>query len=121
MSSLPPLINTEDELIADLRSYQARLPGAGEDLTDEGRALAPRWRQHLSNMGQTRLAALSDVEIMIVYFQCELTGKIHQEISEGAAIVRQLRDHLEYLRYQSNCPPSVIGKIQGEILKLTLI
>ena len=118
MSSSHPVPMTEQELIDLARTEEVQTP-----LTDAERAEACRARENWSATGQTLLAALSDSELLAVQNVCEkvVTEQIHREMGDSYQNVQQLRDYLEYLRHQSNCPPDIIASIQQEIFKLTLI
>ena len=109
---------TEQELIDLARTEEVLTP-----LTDAERAEACRARENWSATGQTLLAALSDSELLAVQNVSKkvVTERINQEMANCSQNVQQLRDYLEYLRHQSNCPPDIIASIQQEIFKLTLI
>ena len=51
----------------------------------------------------------------------EAQNRMIQEMGDSYQNIRQLRDYLEYLRHEANCPPHVIAGIQQEIFKLSLI
>ena len=119
---LPALHMSEKDLLTRLHLAKSNMEfNARKPLTDEELAQILRWKEHLSNMGQTRLAALSDQDLMEVYEICEYVQRIHEEIGESAQLIQQLRDYLLYLRHNSNCPPHVLSQIQNEVFKLTLI
>ena len=116
MSSSPPVPTTEQELIDRIEEVQT-------PLTDAERAEVRRARENWSATGRTLLAALSDSELLAVQKVSKkiVDERINREMGDSYRNIQQLRDYLQYLRHESNCPPDVIAGIQQEILKLTLI
>ena len=75
--------------------------------------------QELIDLARTPM--IEEVQTPINVSKKVVTERINQEMANCSQNVQQLRDYLEYLRHQSNCPPDIIASIQQEIYKLTLI
>ena len=51
----------------------------------------------------------------------ERRKKIFEVLQEGADLIQKLRDHINHLRFHTNCPPHVIAKVQHEILRVAMM
>ena len=114
---------TEQELIDLSRARQGRgdIELVPKTLTEDERREIHRLREAYSGAGYTQIIELSDVELQEVH---QLRRDLEKErifkiMRDGADIIQHLRSYLNYLS-SIDCPPRIIAKVKGEILKVAM-